>query len=107
MKRSILLSLVAMSMFACGPDALAVVGEEETELDGTESYDAELTSSSRSQTWMPMQTGNSWTFKSTSGTTRTVTLTQVGDGMGLMTGLFASPTWVGLSSDAATSLMMW
>ncbi len=107
MKRSILLSLVAMSMFACGPDALAVVGEEETELDGTETYDAELTSTSRSSTWFPLQTGNSWTFKNSSGATRTVTLSQVGDGMALLTGLFPNPTWVGLTTDASTSLMMW
>lgn len=103
----ILFTFVAVSLFACGPDALAVVGEEETELDGTETYDAELTRTSRSRTWFPLQTGNTWTFKNTSGTTRTVTLTQVGDGMALLTGLFASPTWVGLTSDASTSLMMW
>lgn len=103
----ILMSLVVFSLFACGPDALAVVGEDDTELDGTESYDAELTSTSRSSTWFPLQTGNTWTFKNTSGTTRTVTLTQVGDGMALLTGLFASPTWVGLTSDASTSLQMW
>lgn len=107
MKRFILLSLVAVSMFACGPDALAVVGEEETELDGTETYDAELTSSSRSSTWFPLQTGNSWTFKSTAGVTRTVTLSQVGDGMALLTGLFPNPTWIGLTTDASSSLMMW
>jgi hypothetical protein len=107
MKRSLLLSFAAVSLFACGPDALAVVGEEDTELDGTETYDAELTSSSRSSTWFPLQSGNSWTFKSTSGTTRTVTLTQVGDGMGLLTGLFANPTWVGLTSNGSTSLQMW
>jgi hypothetical protein len=107
MNRIFFASLVAVSLFACGPDAIAVVGEEETELDGLETYDAELTSTSRSMTWFPMQTGNTWTFKNTSGTSRTVTLTQVGDGMALLTGLFASPTWVGLTSDATTSLMMW
>jgi hypothetical protein len=97
----------AVSLFACGPDAIAVVGEEETELDGTESYDAELTSTSRSSTWFPLQNGNSWTFKSSTGTTRTVTISQSADGMALVTGLFANPTWVGLTSDASTSLMMW
>ncbi len=107
MKRSILLSLVAMSLFACGPDALAVIGEEETELDGTETYDAELTSTSRSSTWFPLQAGNSWTFKNTAGVTRTVTLSQAGGGMALLTGLFPNPTWVGLTTDASSSLMMW
>lgn len=107
MKRSLLLSLATAFLFACGPDAIAVVGEDDAELDGIESYDAELTRSSRSSAWFPLQAGNSWTFKSTSGATRTVTLTQVGDGMGLLTGLFTQPTWVGLSSDASTLLQMW
>lgn len=107
MMRSILISMVAMSLFACGPDALAVVGDDDAELDGTETYDAELTSTSRSSTWFPFQTGNSWTFKNATGTTRTVTLSQVGDNMGLLSGLFASPVWVGLTSDSATTLSMW
>ncbi len=108
MNRILFSSFVAVSMFtACGPDALARVGEEESEFDGIEAYDAELTSTSRSSTWFPLQTGNSWTFKNTSGTSRTVTLTQVGDGMALVTGLFANPTWVGLTTDTSTSLMMW
>lgn len=107
MNRSILVSLVAMSLWACGPDAMAVVGEDAAEVDGTETYDAELTSSSRTSTWFPMQTGNTWTFRNSAGTTRTVTLTQVGDNMGLLTGLFAEPTWVGMASDTATTLQQW
>ena len=72
MNRSILVSIVTLSMFAaCGPDAMAVVGDD-GDLDGTESYDAELTSTSRSSTWFPLQNGNSWTFKNTAGATRTV-----------------------------------
>lgn len=106
MKRSLLCSFVAVSLFACGPDAMAVVGDD-AELDGTESYDAELTSTSRSSTWFPLQNGNSWTFKNTSGTTRTVTMSDVSQNVGLLTGLFANPVWVGLASDAATSLQMW
>ncbi len=106
MKRSILVSFLAVSMFACGPDAMAVVGDD-AELDGTESYDAELTATSRSTTWFPFQNGNSWTFKNASGATRTVTLSEVSEGMGVLTGLFPSPVWVGLASDASTTLMMW
>src|SRR3990167_626284 len=107
MKRSILLSLVAVSLFACGPDALAVVGEDDTELDGTETYDAELTSTSRSKTWFPFQNGNTWTFKNSAGASRTVSLSQVEENMGLLTGLFANPVWVGLTSNGSTTLMMW
>ncbi len=106
MNRSLLMSMTALSLLACGPDAMAVIGDD-SELDGTEAYDSELTSSSRSATWLPMQDGNSWTFKNSAGVSRTVTLTQVEGGMGLLTGLFASPTWVGLASDASTSLQMW
>lgn len=106
MMRSILVSMVAMSLLACGPDAMARVGDD-TELDGTEAYDAELTSASRSSTWFPLQTGNTWTFKNSAGTTRTVTLTQVVGNQGLLTGLFAAPTWVGLTTDASTTLQLW
>lgn len=106
MYRSILLSMVALSLFACGPDAMAVVADD-AELDGTEAYDAELTSTSRSSTWFPLQSGNSWTFKNSAGATRTVTLGEVSDNMALLTGLFASPVWVGLTSGSSTSLQMW
>lgn len=107
MKNSILVPLVALSLLACGPDAVALVGDEETELDGVEAYDAELTSTSRSSTWFPFQEGNSWTFKSSSGATRTVTLTDVRDGIGRLSGLYGSPVWVGLTSDTATTLQQW
>ena len=107
MNRTILVSIVTLSMFAaCGPDAMAVVGDD-ADLDGTESYDAELTSSSRSSTWFPLQNGNNWTFKNTAGATRTVTVSDVGEGMGLVTGLFANPVWVGFASDASTTLQLW
>ena len=101
MNRSILVSIVTLSMFAaCGPDAMAVVGDD-SELDGTESYDAELTSTSRTSTWFPLQNGNSWTFKTAAGTTRTVSVSDASEGMALVTGLFANPTWVGLASDSS------
>lgn len=101
-------ALVAFSFLGCGPDALATtMGEDELDVDGTETYDAELTATSRSNTWFPMQEGNTWTFKNASGTTRTVKFTQVGDGMALLTGLHAEPTWVGLTSDSATTLQQW
>ncbi len=107
MNRSILVSLVTLSMFAaCGPDAMAVVGDD-SELDGTESYDAELTSTSRSSTWFPLQNGNSWTFKTAAGTTRTVSVSDASEGTALVTGLFANPTWLGLASDSSTTLQMW
>lgn len=97
--------LASLSLWACGPDAMAVV--DDGDVDGTETYDAELTSTSRSNTWFPMQEGNTWTFKSASGETRTMTMTQVADNMGLLTGFYDAPVWVGLASDAATTLYQW
>jgi hypothetical protein len=101
----ILTAVVCLSLWACGPDATAVVGEDD--VDGTEAYDAELTSTSRSTSWFPMQEGNSWTLKSATGETKTLTLTQVGGGMGLLTGLYDAPVWVGVASDSATTLFQW
>lgn len=98
--------LVALSLCACGPDSSAMVGED-FESDGIETYDAELTSSSQSTTWLPFASGNSWTFKSSTGVTRTVQLSQVSDDMGLLTGLFERPVWVGLTTDTSTTLQMW
>lgn len=105
MNRSILVSMIALSLWACGPDAMAVVGDEE--VDGNETYDAQLTSSSRSMTWFPLQAGNSWTFRNSAGTTRTVTVTSAGDNMALVTGLYADPMWMGMASDASTTLQQW
>lgn len=107
MKKLLLAPLLSLSLFACGPDAVALVGDEATELDGTEAYDAALTTSSRSKTWLPFQEGNSWTFRSSGGATRTVSLSEVHDGVALLTGLFPSPVWVGLTSDTATTLQQW
>ncbi|MFT3710365.1 MAG: BsuPI-related putative proteinase inhibitor [Archangium sp.] len=99
------LAVLSLSLWACGPDAMAVIGDDD--VDGTESFDAELTSTSRSNSWFPMQEGNSWTLKSATGETKTLTLTQVGSGMGLLTGLYDAPVWVGVASDSATTLFQW
>lgn len=98
-------ALMSVSLFACGPDAMAVV--DDGDVDGTETYDAELTSTSRSNTWFPMQEGNTWTFKSATGETRTLTMTRVADNMALLTGFYDAPVWVGLASDSATTLYQW
>jgi hypothetical protein len=107
MKNLLLVPLVALSLFACGPDAVALVGDDDGELDGTEAYDAALTSTSRSTTWLPFEEGNSWTFRSTAGSTRTVTLTEVHDGVAKLSGLFPEPVYVGLTSGTSTTLQQW
>jgi hypothetical protein len=75
-------------------------------VDDVETVEGELTASNRAATWLPMQEGNRWTFAS-SVSSRTVTLTNVGGGMALLTGLFEQPTWVGVASDSSTTLLMW
>lgn len=103
--RAAVLAVFSLSLFsACGPDAMAVVDDD---VDGTETFDAELTATSRSNTWFPMQEGNSWTFKTATGETRTMTMTQVADNMALLTGFYDAPVWVGLASDSATTLYQW
>lgn len=104
MKR-VLTAVAVMALWACGPNAMAVVDEGDGE--AVETFDAELTSTSKSQTWFPMQTGNSWTFKSSTGEVRTLTLSDVSSNMGKLTGLYADPVWVGLASDTGTVLYIW
>lgn len=106
MQKTILVSLCAAALWACGPDATAMVGAEGDDVDGLEVSQGELTSSSRVTTWFPLQEGNSWTFKSTS-TSRTVTVTNVGNGMAQLTGLFDQAEWIGTSSASSNSLLKW
>lgn len=106
MKRLVLQSLIAVSLAACGgPDGLAMVGNE-VEDDSLEVVEGELTSSSRAEAWFPLGEGNRWEFTSSDGT-RTVSLDYYEEGMGLLTGLFAEPTWVGIPTSTSTSLMLW
>lgn len=99
-------SLVVLLAVGCGgPDASALLGVED-DVDGVETVEGELTATSRAATWLPMQEGNRWTFKSAAGA-RTVTLTQVGDGMAVLSGLFSQPVWVGVASPSSTTLLVW
>ncbi|MCC6332659.1 MAG: hypothetical protein IT380_01570 [Myxococcales bacterium] len=100
------MAVLAVSLVGCGgPDATAMVGVDDG-VDDVETVEGELTSTSRAATWLPMQEGNRWTFTSATSA-RTVTLTDVGDGMALLSGLFAHPVWVGTASENSTTLLMW
>lgn len=99
------LSLVCFSLLACGPDAVAQLGDEGD--DSFEVVEGELTATSRALTWLPLANGNEWTFRSAAGETRTVKLSQVADGMALVTGLWPQPTWVGVTSSGSTTLFQW
>lgn len=106
--RKLIVSLSVVGAVACGgPDAAALVGGEDTDVDAVETLDSELTSSSKATTWLPVTEANSWTFESPSGATRTVKLVQVGSGMALMQGLLGADTWVGVTSSSANTLFAW
>ncbi len=106
MTRLLLPTLVSLALFACGPDAVANLGDDGAD-DSMEVFEGALTSTSRGQTWFPLANGNEWTFVSSSGATRVVKLSQVADEMGLLTGLFPQPMWVGRTSPSATTLYLW
>ncbi|MEW5739688.1 MAG: BsuPI-related putative proteinase inhibitor [Myxococcota bacterium] len=108
MTRNLWLSMavLAVSLAGCGgPDAMAMLGADDG-VDDVETVEGELTATNRAATWLPMQEGNTWTFTSAMNT-RTVTLTEVGDGMALLSGVFAHPVWVGTASDTSSTLLMW
>ncbi len=88
-----------------GPDAVGLAGADDG-IDDVEVLEGALTATSRAATWLPMQEGNRWVFTSASGQ-RQVTLTSVGGGRGLLTGLYAQPVWVGLASADAPTLSRW
>lgn len=106
MARNVWLSTVLVALVGCGgPDAMAMLGADDG-VDDVETVQGELTSTSRAATWLPMQEGNRWVFASANGE-REVTLTGVGDGMGLLSGLYAQPVWVGHASANTTTLLLW
>jgi hypothetical protein len=104
--RSLLLCC-AVAMVGCGPDAAALVGADGSDVDQTESQEAGLTTSNKVSVWFPMHDGDTWTFKSTTtSATRTVKLSQVGSGMGLLQGL-GDDLWVGTNANTTNTLYAW
>ncbi|MCU0695048.1 MAG: BsuPI-related putative proteinase inhibitor [Myxococcaceae bacterium] len=105
---SLLQSAVVLVLAACGPDASSLTGAEDVDTDeAVATTEGELTSSSRAGLWFPMQTGNTWTYESTQGSTRTVRLGTVSNGMGELSGLLPASAWVGVSGSSSTTLMRW
>jgi len=98
--------VLAAALASCGgPDALSMSAVDDG-VDDVETVQGELTATSRAATWLPLQEGNRWVFSSATGT-RTVSLSNVGNGMALLTGLFSQPTWVGAASPSSTTLLLW
>jgi hypothetical protein len=98
--------VLAVALLGCGgPDALSMSAVDDG-VDDVETVQGELTATSRAATWLPMQEGNTWVFGSPTST-RTITLSNVGNGMALLTGLFSQPTWVGAASENSSTLLAW
>lgn len=106
--RALFASSIALVLAACGPDAEMLADAQDVDTDEfVATTEGELTSSSSAAVWFPMANGNTWTFESTTGATRTLRLDSVANGMGSITGLATSATWVGVSSTSANTLMKW
>lgn len=81
---------------------------DSNDVDGDElaTTESELSSSSRATLWFPLNEGNTWTYETGSGATRTYSLSSVSGGMGYWRGI-ASPTWVGVSDSSSNTLARW
>lgn len=105
MKRALTMA-VAVGLWGCGPDATALVGGTDVDSDGVESVEGELTGSSGLNVWLPLATGNEWTYES-GAATRTIRASQVTSGSALLQGLFDSDTWVGGATSTSPTLQAW
>lgn len=102
MKQLAMVGLCALSLWSCGPDAEAFIGDGEFDADVTQ---GEL-SSNRARSWLPLQAGNEWRF--TSGTsTRAVQVLYSDADMALVSGLFDGAVWLGTTSSSSPNLLVW
>jgi hypothetical protein len=106
--RTLVVSFVALVLAACGPDAAMLVDAQDVDTDdAVATSESELTTSSSAGVWFPMNEGNSWTFESATGASRTLRLASVANGMAELSGLTSAGTWVGVSSSSANTMMQW
>jgi hypothetical protein len=88
----------------CGPDEGSM--EHASGDENTTVSDA-LTSSSAASTWFPLRAGNTWSFKSNLGATRTISLSQVSQNQATVTGLYAQPAQFSVLSSTSPTLQRW
>jgi len=101
-------TFAVLTLAACGPDAGMLVDAQDVDTDDAiATTESELTTSSRVGLWFPMNEGNSWAFESTTGTSRTLRLSSVANGMAELHGLTSAATWIGVSSSSGNTLMQW
>lgn len=106
--KALAFAVVSLSALACGGgianSSALLSGDVEPEL---ESSNGSLTSDN-ANVWFPLAEGNTWNLKSTTGgTTRTVSMEDVWDGIGWLEGAVPNGRFVGLSKSAPNTLYSW
>jgi hypothetical protein len=95
-------------MAGCGgPDASLLVSAGDAEGDRDTSLGSELEASNRAMVWFPMAKGNTWTFQSNRGATRTIRISSFDQGVAAVSGLFETPSSLGLNSATSNTLFLW
>ncbi|MBX7113678.1 MAG: hypothetical protein K1X64_05030 [Myxococcaceae bacterium] len=97
--KSLLLSFCAVALFACG----TISAPTDAELENDTASNESALATHRANVWFPMQENNTWTLQAPWGETRTITLRDVNNGVGYLTGL---DRWVGIFSSAPNSLYL-
>lgn len=81
--KSLLLSFCAVALFACG----TISAPTDAELENDTASNESALATHRANVWFPMQENNTWTLQAPWGETRTITLRDVNNGVGYLTGL--------------------
>lgn len=108
---SVLAVSVAMLAASCAPApdmaGLDGMASTEGETDDVASTADELVSN-KASVWFPIQEGNTWSLRSTTGNAvRSVSLESVQDGIGWLDGLSPNGGWVGVSKSSPNTLYAW
>lgn len=102
--KSAIATVCAVALFSCGTNTSLVASPGDTELENDAASASDALSTNRASVWFPMQEGNTWTLQSASGESRTVTLSNVFDGVGYLSGL---DQWLGTTTSAPNTLYMY